>query len=286
MIHFLKYKLLYLLISLSVIVIGFFYIFRFGLPLSIDFLGGSVVQYKIEKNVPEKTIAKIYEKNNIQLLSVKSKGSEYEIRSFPLDEKKEVLIRTQIQEEVGVKKISTLRFESVGASIGKETMKKTLVAALAAIVGILLYMTYAFKKFNHGVAAILAMLHDMIVLFGVYAIVCHHFGAQVDLLFVTAALTTLSFSVHDTIVVFDKIREYQRTSRLSIDDMADKALTETMGRSVNNSLTIVLMLIPLMLMGGDMIKFFATALLIGTITGTYSSPFVATPLLALLERDK
>ena len=132
-------------------------------------------------------------------------------------------------------------------------------------------------------AAIAAMLHDFLVLIGMYAL-SRPFGAEVDALFITSLLTTMSFSVHDTIVVFDKIREYKGTSGLSLEILANKALTETMIRSINNSITIMLMLVPLVFMGGDSIRFFAAALLIGTITGTYSSPFVATPLLVFFEK--
>ena len=153
---------------------------------------------------------------------------------------------------------------------------------MVAIFGILLYISFTFKKLSYGVAAVTALLHDLLVLFGMYALLSR-FGAEVDTLFITAVLTTMSFSVHDTIVMFDKIREYKRTSGLSIEILANKALTETIVRSVNNSLTIILMLIPLIFFGGAAVKFFAAALLIGTITGTYSSPCIATPLLVLLE---
>jgi preprotein translocase SecF subunit len=118
-----------------------------------------------------------------------------------------------------------------------------------------------------------------------YAVLAR-FGAEIDTLFITAVLTTMSFSVHDTIVMFDKIREYKKTSGLDIEILANKALTETIVRSVNNSLTIILMLVPLTFFGGDAVKFFAAALLIGTVTGTYSSPCIATPLLVLLERRR
>ena len=170
--------------------------------------------------------------------------------------------------------------------MGKETVRKTIIASIVAIFGILIYITITFRKLNYGIAAIIATFHDFFVLIGVYALLSHFLGAEVDSLFITAVLTTMAFSVHDTIVVFDKIREYRRTSALSIEILANKALTETMVRSVNNSLTIILMLIPLVIFGTLTLKFFAAALLIGTITGTYSSPFIATPLLVGLEKLK
>jgi len=123
------------------------------------------------------------------------------------------------------------------------------------------------------------MFHDSFILIGSYSILGHFFGAEVDFLFVTALLTTLSFSVHDTIVVFDRIREIGKGDREATPDVANRALTETMVRSLNNSFTIIFMLMALLLLGGTTIKWFAVALLVGTILGTYSSPFVAVPLL-------
>jgi len=132
------------------------------------------------------------------------------------------------------------------------------------------------------------MVHDFLVLIGSYSLLSFFFGAQFDLMFVTALLTTMSFSVHDTIIIFDKIREYTKTTRsnIPIEDLTDKAVNETMVRSINNSLTIFFMLSALLLMGGATIRFFIAALWIGTITGAYSSPFVATPFLIWLEKRK
>jgi len=136
-------------------------------------------------------------------------------------------------------------------------------------------------------AAITALLHDILVVVGTYSLISYFFGAEVDTLFVTALLTTMSFSVHDTIVVFDQIREYKRRYGAGyIEDYANKALTDTMVRSFNNSMTIVFMLLALVLLGGETIRFFALTLLVGTITGTYSSPFVATPVAVWLEKRR
>lgn len=148
-------------------------------------------------------------------------------------------------------------------------------------------MSFAFKSFYFAVSAILAMIHDFLVVVGLYSLMSHFFGAEVNTLFVTALLTTMSFSVHDTIVIFDKIREYRVNLESSdVDDYANKALTETLVRSLNNSMTIIFMLLALILLGGSTIRFFIITLLIGTITGTYSSPFVATPILVWLEKRK
>jgi len=148
-------------------------------------------------------------------------------------------------------------------------------------------MSFAFKGFNFAFSAVLAMLHDLLVVVGTYSLLGHFFGAEVDTMFVTAVLTTMSFSVHDTIVIFDKIREYHKEQgSMDSETAANQALTETMVRSLNNSMTIVFMLLSLTMMGGSTIRFFIMTLLIGTITGTYSSPFVATPILVWLEKHR
>jgi len=178
------------------------------------------------------------------------------------------------------------RFETVGPVLGKELLNKTLIAASIAIVVILLYVAWAFKSVTYGISAVIALFHDVLVVTGTFSLLGHFFGVEVDVLFVTALLTTMSFSVHDTIVVFDRIRESIRTEKLPFDATINKALSETMSRSINNSMTIIFMLLALVLLGGDTVKWFAVALLIGTISGTYSSPFVATPILYLLQSRK
>jgi preprotein translocase subunit SecF len=180
---------------------------------------------------------------------------------------------------------TVVRNETVGPVLGKELLQKTVTAALFAITAILLYVAYAFKNIKFGVSAIVALIHDLLVVLGVFAMLGHWLHVEVDTLFVTAFLTAMSFSVHDTIVVFDRVREMSRRGqRGSFDELADKALTETIGRSLTNSLTIIFMLLALVLMGGENTRWFVTALLVGTISGTYSSPFIATPVLILWDR--
>ncbi|OGC61225.1 hypothetical protein A2890_00820 [candidate division WWE3 bacterium RIFCSPLOWO2_01_FULL_53_14] len=136
----------------------------------------------------------------------------------------------------------------------------------------------------YGAAAILAMLHDTLVLFGVFSLLGRFAGVEVGTLFVIAVLTTLSFSVHDTIVVFDRIREIRRISNMDLEEAVDQAVGETLVRSLNNSLTIVFMLLALFVLGGESLKWFVFALLVGTISGTYSSTFNAAPLLIIWRR--
>ena len=175
--------------------------------------------------------------------------------------------------------VTELRFETVGPTIGPELVKKTIYAISFASLGILLWVAIQFKSIKFGVSAILAMFHDSFILIGSFSLLGYFFSVETDFLFVTALLTTLSFSVHDTIVVFDRIRESQKTSGDEFLDLGNRAISETMVRSLNNSFTIIFMLVALVLLGGTTIKWFAVALFIGTVLGTYSSPFVAVPLL-------
>ena len=176
-------------------------------------------------------------------------------------------------------------YEYVGPSIGGETIKKTVISIILAVTVLLVYISFTFKKLKFGVCAILAMLHDSLILLGSFSLLGHFFAVQVDLLFVTAVLTTLSFSVHDTIVVFDRIRELSsKSSSQTSSQVINQAVSDTLIRSLNNSLTIIFMLVSLFLMGAESTKHFILALLIGTIIGTYSSTFTAAPLLHLWSK--
>ena len=284
MVNFLKFWKLYLVISLTVIIAGLASIIFWGYNYSIDFVGGTNLDYQLKPVVSPEKIASVFEGKEVEVQEVTAQGDVVTVRTKAIDEVLEKEIRTKIESDFKTK-VTVLKSETVGPVIGKELLNKTLIAAGIAVIGILLYVAYAFKNIKFATAAIVALVHDLLVVFGSYSIISHFYGAQLDTLFVTAILTTMSFSVHDTIVVFDQIRDYrQRYGVGHIEEYANRSLTETMVRSLNNSLTIVFMLLALVLLGGSTIRFFALTLLIGTITGTYSSPFVATPVAVWLEK--
>lgn len=286
MVNFLKYKWLYLIISAIVISAGLFSMVKWGYKYSIDFVGGTNLEYQLDKKLTINKVKEVFSQNKIEVIEINLKDKDLLVRTAPINEKTEAAIVKDLEGKLKIK-ISVLRSETVGPLLGKETMEKTALASFLAILGILLYMSFAFKGFKFALAAVLAMLHDFLVVVGSYSLMSHFFGAQLDLLFVTAILTTMSFSVHDTIVIFDKIREYTGIEgRGNIEYFANKALTETMVRSLNNSMTILFMLLALIFLGGTTIRFFVLTLLIGTITGTYSSPFIATPIVVWLEQKK
>ena len=286
MINFLKYRWLYFTISAIVIGAGLFSVLRWGFLFSIEFTGGSNLQYKLSKTITSNDLNKIIKKNNIQAIEVKLEDKTMFLKTKSINEKQESSLKKDLEIK-SAGKLTVLRSETVGPILGQETMTKTLIASILAIIGILVYMSFAFKGSTYAVSAVLAMIHDFFVVIGSYSIISHFWGAEVDTMFVTAVLTTMSFSVHDTIVIFDKIREYlKEEGKGNIEYYANRALTETMVRSINNSMTIVFMLLALSLMGGVIIRFFVVTLLIGTVTGTYSSPFIATPILVWMEKRK
>ncbi len=287
MIRFSRYSLLYAIISCVVIGVGIFSIVRWGYRLSIDFAGGSEIQYMrtgVGKSPSRDAVARAVETQGASLESVETRGSTVIIRLQGLGEGKEPTLQSSL-ESVYDTSLTLLRANTVGPTVGKEAVRKTLIAVALGIVAILGYIFYAFRRMSFAVSAVVALVHDVLVVLGMYALIGHLFGAQLDTLFVTGLLTTMTFSTHDTIVIFDKIREYRRVEmHTPIEELADRAVSLTMVRSINNSLTILFMLVALVLLGGASIRFFAVTLLIGTVTGVYSSPFVATPFMILLEK--
>jgi preprotein translocase subunit SecF len=266
MIRFSKYIWLYMIISALVLVPGVYSLVRWGLHPSIDFTGGTLVELKTD----EKTVQEYFPTTTFQ----KTSSDTYILRL----QEGNVTIPASLSANV-------IRDETVGPVLGAELLQKTVTAALIAMFAILAYVAYAFKNIKFGISAVIALIHDLLVVIGLFSLFGHWWGVEIDTLFVTAFLTTMSFSVHDTIVVFDRIREMlKRGERLPFDELCDKAMTETIGRSTANSFTIIFMLLALALLGGETVRWFVIALLIGTVSGTYSSPFVATPVLILWDR--
>jgi preprotein translocase subunit SecF len=287
MIRFSKYIWLYMLISALVLVPGIYTLVRYGLRPAIDFTGGSLLELRFSESISAGTLEDALNAGGITSAIVQDAGQgSFLVRLKPEDIANSANLQMAVASVAGTTQPpSVVRNETVGPVLGKELLRKTVTAAIFAIAAILLYVAYAFRNIKFGVSAIVALVHDLLVVLGVFAILGRWLHVEVDTLFVTAFLTTMSFSVHDTIVVFDRIREMSKKGeRISFESLADKALTETIGRSLTNSLTIIFMLLALVLMGGENTRWFVMALLVGTVSGTYSSPFIATPVLILWDR--
>ncbi len=272
MINFMRYKKIYFAISGIVLVPGIISLLLFGLKPSIDFTGGTLWEIKSEQEIDAGQI-------EFEFSSVQKTGENtvlFKMKQINEEEKNE--IKTQLQEKFG--EIEEIRFETVGPTLGRELLQKTLIASVLAAGFILAYIAYQFKDKMYGVCAVLAMFHDTLILLGIFSILGKLFGTEVDTLFVTAVLTTLSLSVHDTVVTYDSIRNaVKKNPKAKFSELIDIAINQTLIRNLNNSLTIIFMLLALILLGGQTIRWFVIALLIGTVAGTYSSTFIATPLL-------
>lgn len=284
--RFMRFKVLYFLLSSLIIVPSIWSLVNFGLKPAIDFTGGALLEIKIipqeGKEIGESSIRRSAGAD-YDLHSIQPTGENTSIiRTKPISEDEKQLLLEKLKASLG--EVEQKRFETVGPIIGKELLTKTITAIIIAAFFILLFVAYRFKEIKFGICAILAMFHDTLILLGSFSLLGHFLGVEVDTLFVTAVLTTLSFSVHDTIVVYDRIRESKRIHpSAEFVDLVDKSVAETLGRSINNSLTIIFMLAALYLFGGITIRWFVLALLIGTISGTYSSTFTAAPLLVVWE---
>jgi len=283
--NWMKYKWFYFLLSALVLVPGITSLVLFGLRPAIDFTGGSLLELKTERELNPKEVEEAIREKGFEVLSVQTSGkNQILIRLQPIEKEQANEIKSAIKEKFE-QDSEEVRFETVGPTLGKELIRKTIWAIVLATGFILAYVAWRFKDVKFGVCAILAMFHDTFILLGSFSLLGYFLGVEIDTLFVTAVLTILSFSVHDTIVVYDRIRESQKLlPQASFVDLINKSVTETLSRSVNNSMTIIFMLIALLLLGGTTIKWFVAALLIGTISGTYSSTFTAAPLLVVWDQ--
>jgi preprotein translocase subunit SecF len=272
-------------ISLVIIIPGLIALFTHGLKLGIDFKGGQLLE--AQGQVTQADIQDTVSQLKLKDVTVVSSGSNTLIRYRDEAE----LAQQQTDHQIFSQSLKTIghpevRYETVGPSVSKDIGKHALLSVGLAALAIILYIAFAFRNipppmtsWNFGVAAIIAMLHDVLLLLGVFAILGWFFNVEVDSLFVTALLTVIGFSVHDTIVVFDRIRENLRRERGDFDVIVNRSINETLARSLNTSLTVLLTLLALYLFGGESIKLFVLALLIGIASGTFSSIFNASPIL-------
>ncbi len=280
----------YFAFSLALILPGLFALAAWGLPLAIDFTGGSLLEVRFEQGrrpAPAEVVG-LYGELGISDPVVQSAGeTDIVVRSKPFDDATRFRVLSEMEQRFGGQ-VTELRFELVGPSVGTEVAQRAAGAVGLAAIGILAYITYAFRgiphAFRYGFAAIVAMLHDVAIVVGIAAVFGRFLGWEVDALFLTALLTVIGYSVHDSIVVFDRIRENQRLyRRLPYETLVNHSIIQTLDRSINTQLTVVFTLLALLLFGGVTTKQFVTYLLIGIASGTYSSIFNAAPILVVWE---
>lgn len=260
-----------------------------GLKPGIDFTGGSLleIEYRGERASQEE-IGGALRKSGIENAVIQpadERGVLIRMRHMTEDEHQNVLKTLRGGDAASV---IEKRFDTIGPTIGKELARKSIYAILLVIALIILYIAWAFRhvsepvsSWKYGIATVIALVHDVMIPVGIFAVLGHFYGVEIDTLFVTAVLTILGFSVHDTIVVFDRIRERLKDAKknVSFEQLVGESISETITRSVNTSLTVLLVLAAIYFFGGDTVQNFALALIIGIGFGTYSSIFLASPIL-------
>jgi len=279
-------------LSLLLIVPGLIILFTGGLPLSIDFTGGSLleVSFTNQKPAPADIIA-IYENANIKDVQVQTSDSgSYIIRSEFLDNNARDQMLSAMSASIG--EPTVVRFDSVGPSIGEQVTSRGAMAVTVASILVVVFIAWSFRgvqnAFRYGISAVLAMLHDVALIFSITAIGGLLFGWEIDSLFLTALLTVIGFSMQDSIVVFDRIRENATIlRRVEYETLVNHSIIQTLQRSINTQLmTVEFLLLALALFGGVTLQEFSVVLLVGLMSGTYSSIFIAAPILVVWENQE
>ncbi len=273
-------------ISLIMIVPGTISLFLWGLNLGIDFNSGQLSVVRGDASVARvEAAAEGLGFKDVQVVPSGSGQTQIRFRD-PAPAAQHEANHQKFKSNLAKADIEELSFDSVGPTVSKDIARNAIISLILVSLAIVLYIAYAFRNapppvspWSFGVMAIVALLHDALFLLGLFSLLGHFFEVEIDALFVTAILTVIGFSVHDTIVVFDRIRENLRREKGTFEQIVNTSILETVARSVNTSLTVLLTLLALFLFGGQSIRTFVLALLIGVASGTYSSIFTASPLL-------
>lgn len=263
-----------------------------GLRFGIDFTGGTLMEVKFsteeERTVPQKGEVEESLKNlNLKSLTIQPSGGDTMLIRYASEED---TVNQNVVNTLGEKYVGStqLRVDYVNSSVSKELRKNSLWAIIVAVAGIMAYIAWAFRKvsrpvasWKYGAGAVIALVHDVLITVGAFSVLGHFYGIEVGVPFVAALLTILGFSVHDTIVVYDRTREnlIRSSSKEKFPEVVNQSLNETLVRSINTSLTVLITLLAIYIFGGASIKDFSLALLIGITFGTYSSIFIASALL-------
>jgi preprotein translocase subunit SecF len=292
-----RFKNIFFALTLALVVFSVGSMVVRGFDFGIDFTGGSILEVTYDEARPntEEVKAKL-DALDIGGYSLRPTGEVgYVLRTKELDNDTKNKV-VQALSLGGASKLHEDRFNTVGPTVGSELRNKAYVAIGVTILGIVLFITFAFRKvsrpvasWKYGLATIIALMHDVLISAGIFIFLTKYIGAELDLLFITALLAILGYSVHDTIVVFDRVRENLRINsetnrKEQFDAVVGRSLTQTMGRSINTSLTLVFVLVALYFLGGQSTEHFALLLTVGVIVGTYSSIFIASPLLVVFEK--
>jgi len=279
--------------SIIVTLLSVVSIFVWGLKFGIDFTGGTLMEIKFEKSVPaNQEIEEKLRDLSLGSLTIQPSGNNSALLRYASedDATNQSVIKKLEEKYPGA---TQLRVDFINSSVSKELKSKSLMAIFWAVAGIMAYIAFAFRKvsrpvesWKYGAGAVIALVHDILITIGVFAFLGHYYGVEVGIPFIAALLTILGFSVHDTIVVYDRTREnlIRSSSKEKFPDIVNRSLNETLVRSINTSLTVIITLLAIYIFGGDSIKHFSLALLVGVTFGTYSSIFIASALLVTIYK--
>lgn len=287
-----KYKAVFLGISLLMVLASAFAIYSFGFKLGIDFTGGSLWQLKIA-DTDSPNVRNFFEedlKHEVSSVSYDESTDTYAVTFNEITDEERQADLAALQAEFS--NVEDVEFLSISPSVSEEIKSRAMYAIVFVLLGISLYIAFVFRKvskpissWKYGVITLLTLLHDVVVPAGVFAYLSYRLDITIDTNFIVALLVVMGFSVHDTIVVFDRIREHLLKSRSrNLGEIVNTSVNETLRRSINTSLTLIIVLVSLFFLGPLSLKFFVLAMLIGTVVGTYSSIFVASPLLVLVQK--
>lgn len=286
---------IFLSLSTLAVVLSILALVFWGLNFGIDFRGGSSLEVQFSNYQP--TVAEISDSlkgANLHNLIVQPTSDSYILKFRESSEEAHQAAVKNLSELAAKKQGATfkeLQFDSVGPSIGQELKSKSFNAALIVFVMIIIYISFAFRKvskpvasWKYGVAAIIALLHDIVFTLGVFSVLGHFYGVEINTPFIAAVLTVLGYSVSDTIIVFDRIRENLPKSQEDFENTVNRSVNQTLTRSINTSFSAILALLAVLFFGGSTIKDFALALIVGIFVGTYSSIFIASPVLVVWDK--
>jgi preprotein translocase subunit SecF len=277
-------KKIWFILSGTLILISILALVFWSLNLGLDFAGGVIIEIQTEKSVDISTVRNIAQSKSLDVIISSAGDKKIFIRAKDLKTDQKDTLEKELSNKFG--KVEEVSFQSVGPTISKDLIRKSFLAILLASLFIIFYVAYAFRKvskqissWRFGICAILALVHDAIIVIGLFAILGHFLKVEVDSLFVTAILTVIGFSVHDTIVIYDRIREnLKKNYGGNLDKIANQSITEMLPRDIATSFVIILVLLALYFLGGESTKYFALAIAVGMVFGTYSSIFVASTL--------
>ena len=288
MIDFVGKRKWYFLVSGIIILIGVIFLLSVGLQRGIEFTGGTMVTVSFEQAVTQEELREELAVlgHDDAIIQWSDDAQAFVIRTTELSEEDIVVMQNALTEAFGT--LTIVEVYAISGSIASDIEGNAMIAVIVAAIGILLYVTWAFRRlirpFRYGVCAIVALLHDVIIVLGIFSVLGVIFDIEIDAMFIVGVLTIIGYSVNDTIVVFDRIRENSlKSPGTPLATTVNNSIMETLGRSLNTAITTLFVILALLFIGGATIHNFALVLLIGVISGTYSSIFIASQLLVAWE---